>query len=132
VTNWAGLYDGWYGQPYALQFTQTTPETWLSRLFSGSRRGMRKDKALITALLGAAAGGTAASTYKRVDASNDALVLDSMGGQRSVETVTDINRATTSADVTNLLALMNLFSEVTTPPTNLNGLSLYGNPGGFI
>lgn len=58
----------------------------------------KSDRAVLLALLGVAPGANATDTYKRVIAS------DELGGARPIETVTNINRATTAADVTDLTA----------------------------
>lgn len=70
-----------------------------------SLESMRELRAAWLALTGAAAGGTATSTYSRVQApvGPDATVpvvtaIDALGGNRSIETATAINRATTAAD----------------------------------
>jgi len=70
------------------------------------RNQLRDEVAALGALIGAAAGGTATSTYKRVQTPTgpDQTVpvvtqIDALGGNRTIETVTVINRATTAADI---------------------------------
>lgn len=58
---------------------------------------MRKDRELITELLGAAAGEAALAQLKRVAHSTSEL-----GGVRSVETVDLVNRVTAAADDTDI------------------------------
>ncbi len=78
-------------------------ESRLARILA--RNQLRALNAVWTALTGAAAGGTATSTYKRVAApvGPDAAApvptqIDALGGNRVIETVTAIDRATTAAD----------------------------------
>lgn len=59
----------------------------------------KRDRALLNALVGAAPGGTATATQTRI--AHNRLEL---GGKRTMETETFVNRATTSADVTDLKA----------------------------
>ncbi len=67
-----------------------------------NRPGMRKVKELFLELIGVAPGAAALATHAQVQASTT-----ENGGKRTIETVTDINRATTAADVTQLLAIVN-------------------------
>jgi hypothetical protein len=73
-------------------------------------RRLRRDRELFDTLIGAAAGGTAALTEKRVVASRV-----EQGSKRPVETRTIINRATTAADVTNLKNMLSMDSKIATP-----------------
>lgn len=69
------------------------------------RSGFRKYSGLFAALIGAASGGAATKTHKQV--AEDAAISDlgnPGGGLRTIETVTDISRVTTAADVTALKA----------------------------
>jgi hypothetical protein len=58
--------------------------------------GQLAERALIVALLGAVAGGTATKTRARVVAAVE------LGGARPIETINVINRVTTAADVTQI------------------------------
>lgn len=81
------------------------------------RSGFRKNKALFSALLGAAAGGTATLTHKLIDEDSGPG-----GGVRTISTVTDINRATTATDVTNLKAMTSVVNFIPVPyPVDLSG-----------
>jgi len=73
----------------------------------------REQRALFTALIGAVAGGTATSTFSRVQApagpsgTPPAVTgTGDLGGLVPIETVTVINRATTAADVSYLKDIM--------------------------
>lgn len=69
----------------------------LSRQYFKLGRRTRVIRELLDTLIGAAAGGTASLTQKRIQHSRVEL-----GGVRVVETQTMINRASTATDVTNL------------------------------
>lgn len=72
------------------------------------RNGYRGINALFVELIGASTGGTATATHRQVGAPAGApqatvpgaTSVGDFGGNRVVETVTDVNRATTAADVT--------------------------------
>lgn len=100
-----------------------------------NKQQMREQRALFTAVLGAAAGGTATATYARVAppvATNQTVPqttgVGDLGGLVPIETVTVINRATTAADVA---YLKNMFDTSMV----MRGLSLQtdlsGNGAGF-
>lgn len=82
----------------------------LSRQYFKLGRRTRVIRELYDTLLGAAAGGTAALTQSRVQHSTTEL-----GGKRTVETQTLINRATTAGDVTDTKAYLSTDSKVATP-----------------
>lgn len=80
-------------------------ERQLAKLFR--RNQLRSLVAVMTALNGAVAGGTATASYKRVKApalpsagTPQPTYIGEMAGNRTIETQTDISRVTTSADVT--------------------------------
>lgn len=77
-------------------------------------------KALIYALLGAAAGGTATATKKQVQG-----VTGGPSGLATIETITLVNRATTAGDLT---ATQALFNRIPAPASYAADLS--GNGGG--
>ena len=72
----------------------------VARLFRRSRSGMRSLAALMKALNGAEVGQTATVTRYRVEGDDVELRGNTAagGGKRTIETVTKLNRATTSAD----------------------------------
>jgi hypothetical protein len=76
-------------------------------------------RTLAIALLGAATGGAASKTLARIEANVE------LGGKRTVETETLINRVTTAGDVTNLTNDLYSFTSKTTfgnsPPVNKDG-----------
>lgn len=107
-----------------------------------NKSGLRAQKALIANLLGNAAGDTVSATYARVAGSTDTashLPADvvTLGGARTIETVTDVNRATTAADVTELKRWFSnaLLSRNITQPTvygaDMNANKQVGGTGRF-
>lgn len=64
-----------------------------------NQRQNRKDRQLMNVLLGAVAGTTATATNKRV-----AHSASELGGKRTIETETLVNRASTAGDDTDLTA----------------------------
>jgi hypothetical protein len=97
--------------------TTSAPRRRIAQLLAD--KSMMDDRALINALLGAAAGSNATKTLSRVQAAED------LSGARTIETETLINRNTTAGDVTTLKAnLVNLTSKTTfgsSPVANLDG-----------
>lgn len=94
---WSGLYDNVFTGGHSLTVNKNNARTMMRNLIN--RVGMRKERALLDALIGAAAGGTATASRVRVEAVAGG---ENLGGMRNVETVSLINRATTAADVTDL------------------------------
>jgi hypothetical protein len=91
----------------------------ISQMMDG--RSLRSLRARIRALNGAAPGATATATVAEIDGSTPEL-----GGVRTINTVNLINRATTSADVTEINnTLADILTGLTTfgnsPPANLDG-----------
>ena len=106
MPSYSGLWNGVYRINYsALASNGNTFEqnnrtrTAFTKLISRDR-GTRKLMSLMRALNGVAPGGTATDTYrndKAPIANGDPL---SNGGKRTIQTVNDVNRATTAADQT--------------------------------
>lgn len=117
VTGYSGLYNNLlqnpnngaaagYAFPTAAQNGARQPQDkLLARIFK--RNGYRGINALMVELIGASTGGTATATHKQVgspagpnNSTPTVTGITDLGGARNIETVTDVNRATTSADVT--------------------------------
>lgn len=125
VTGWQGGFSNLlnsfngdplksYAFPTAAQNGARPPmDSQIARIFK--RNTYRGINALMIQLIGAAAGGTATATHKQVGAPNtgpEAAVpqvtgIGDFGGNRDIETVTDVNRATTASDVTWLSKYVN-------------------------
>lgn len=110
--------DFW-GPGYSLQNANSTFRKNLARDFL--RRFNLKDRELLRTLTGAAAGSTATKTVKRV-----AHSLVELGGKRTVEDLTLVNRATTAADVTDLKA--NILAYTSQPTTYARDKAKIGSP----
>lgn len=87
---------------------------------SMNREGFRYLTALFGGLVGAASGGNVTATHKRIGVTTSSGVagvqeLGALGGLRQVDTITDINRNTTAADVTALKEMV--FGVKTAPVT---------------
>lgn len=102
--------DFWGGS-YAFIRTDGGLRKRIARLLN--QKGMRKDRALINTLLGTVAGSTATATLKRVAHSTSEL-----GGSRTIETETLVNRATTAADDTDLTTNLLTYASRPTYPTD--------------
>ena len=123
MANWSGLWNGRYDQNYSGLGTNTSelngPQ--LQELARELRpRGMQKVRALITALLGVAPGGTATVSSKRIAGVADPTNPLTNGGRITPVTVTDMSRATTAGDVTTLNAAI-ATSRAPTYPVDRSG-----------
>lgn len=65
-----------------------------------NKNGLRALRKITEILTGAAPGTTATKTHKQVSARENAQ--GELGGKRTIETITDVNRATTAADATEI------------------------------
>lgn len=83
------------------------------------RRSMLALREIMETLNGAVAGSTALKTRARIEANSE------LGGARTIESVELVNRATVSADVTEINADILAYTTKTTfgasPPANLDG-----------
>jgi hypothetical protein len=124
TTAWSGFYGDGIGSnsSYSILVNKNPRRNGIRRTMN--REGFRAITELFDTLLGAAAGDTAAATHSRVAAPAD-VSIGAAGGTRTIDTITDINRASTAADIT---ALKELTFGVTTRPTYPRDLS--GNGGG--
>lgn len=98
-----------------------------------SRQGAREFHRALKVLTGAVAGGTATETYSRVSAPAGLTESQQLGGLRVIDTVTVINRATTSADETYIEAvqdrLKNMSPAIASYPADLSGNGGGGKAG---
>lgn len=124
MPSYSGLFNGVYGINHSLLTTaKGNDATAIARQLSRKTYGRASLRALFLALTGAAAGGTATTSHKRVDAF-DGLDGIQGGGKRDIETFTPINRATTAADETRVDAMLSQTSTPTYP------VDKSGNGGG--
>lgn len=86
------------------------------------RSGFRKTKELFDTLIGAAVGGAALLTHKQIAEDTSIGGVGGGGGLRTIETITDINRNSTAADITALKALtFNVKMQPSPYPVDLSG-----------
>lgn len=100
------------------------------------RRSVGDARAAFAALIGAAAGGTATATFKQVSAPSGPEAatpvvtgIGDFGGNRIIDTITQINRATTAADITELKKWVSdnsLLEQGITYPTAVGGVASQG------
>lgn len=94
----------------------------LSRtLFNRGNRALRR---LLLSLLGAGTGANATENQTRVQANQDMLQQFQGGGLVPIETVAQINRNTTAADLTNVTAALSR------SPVPVYAVDVSGNGGG--
>lgn len=116
VTGWSGLFnnllqipngaDAGLSFPTAAQNGARNPQDkLLARIFK--RNGYRNINGLMNGLIGAGTGSTVTVTHKQVGSPSGpsgttpvVTGITDLGGSRTIETVTDMNRATVAADVT--------------------------------
>lgn len=106
-----------------------------------ARRGLGDVRGALAALIGAAAGGTATVTFKQVSAPDGpeqsvpvVTSIGDFGGNRVIDTITQINRATTAADVTELKKWFDnsLLEAGITYPTTSGGVAVQGIRNGGV
>lgn len=117
--SYSGLFNDNNPAGYSLLVNKAPSRNRIRHMMN--KPGFREIKELFATLIGANAGGIATATYSRIKDEVGAVG----GGLRTIETVTDINRATTAADV---IALKEFTSAVPVNTTFVADLS--GNGGG--
>lgn len=112
MTSFSGLWDNEHGEPHALLSDTVkigNAQTALSRVFANRLYGRGATRELLFALVGAAAGGTATASHKRVAAERD-LENNVQGGARTIETVEHVDRVTTADDISDMKRALRLTS----------------------
>lgn len=90
---------GFWGELGGLTlFNTNTLNRRIARIFN--RNSMRKQRELAETLNGAAAGAAALAQHRQVLARENAQ--GELGGKRTIEVISDVNRNTTSADETQI------------------------------
>ena len=126
MPSYSGLWNGVYGVNYSALGTNNTKElnnterTLLSKSLSRTRGG-RMLASLIKALNGAAPGGTATATHRRIVSDVNAASPEVGGGVRATEVRNDVNRVTTAADETMIDAILDRTFAPTTYPRDRAG-----------
>lgn len=122
MTSYSGLWNNEFGENYsALSDSERVgnTKTALARVFAQRLYGRSSVRELLYALIGSAAGGNAAATHKRVKAESD-VNSNVLGGSRTIETHSAVDRVTTADDVTDLKAALHL-SPAPSYPTDKSG-----------
>ena len=88
-----------------------------------ARSGRREVRRALYALTGATVGTTATESYKQVDGPDGITNNAALGGLRTINTVTVINRATITADQTKLQTMLNYgySAPLSSYPTDTSG-----------
>jgi hypothetical protein len=126
MSTYSGLWNGHYGQTYSALGANNTVEqnnttrSHLTKLVARGR-GNRKLMALMRALNGVAAGGTAAVSHVQRTATPDLTAAYSGGGAVPIATVSDVNRVTTAADQTLINAIFDKVFAPSPYPTDASG-----------
>lgn len=122
ATSWSNFWGG--ANSYSL-LNARAAELAISRALMPAQ--FRSLRAVMRTLNGTAAGSTATATYARISAPAGLTDSEDFGGARVVDTITDINRATTAADVTYIDGLITRLASAN-PSTYATDAS--GNGGG--
>ncbi len=99
----SGLFDTI--QPSGHTLLETEPlEKRVSKVFR--HEGLRELKELMITLTGIVDGSTALSQFSRIAPDNTVGAAPGGGGQRTIDTIDAVNRATTSADEVRIIAML--------------------------
>lgn len=128
VTGWSNFW-GENPNSYAMLFSRSSHERRASLALS--RSGWRAYRELMLTLNGTAVGQTATDTYARVSAPDGLAFPSALGGVRTIDTVTSVNRVTATADKTMIdeRIINGLFDQDPSIPTGYP-TDLSGNGGG--
>lgn len=88
---------------YQPLFGRNAPEMDLSRVLA--RGGNRAFRRVLTTLNGSAVGSTATETRARISAPAGLTQNAQLGGSRAIDTITEINRVTATADMNYVAAV---------------------------
>ncbi len=103
TVEFSGLFDTI--QPTGHTLLETDPlEKRVSKLFR--KGGLRELKELMITLTGIVDGSTALAQFSRIAPDNTVGAAPGAGGQRTIDTITAVNRATTSADEVRIIAML--------------------------
>jgi hypothetical protein len=102
MAGWQGLWTNEAGVPagYSLLVDKSTQRNRIKRVMN--REQFRAIKELFDTLIGAAAGGAALATHARVGHPATPIAVAALGGSRTIDTITDINRVSAAGDITAL------------------------------
>ncbi len=120
------LFWGTTPGAYSMLGVESPVERGISRVFA--RQNERVAKRIIYTLLGASVGGTATETFAQISAPTGLTQSAALGGLRTVDTVTAVNRATTAADLTYMQSMITRM--INTPTIANYATDASGNGGG--
>jgi hypothetical protein len=113
--SYSGLWNNEYGEDHALLANRTgNQRTRAARVFANKQGAQAAEAEIVRTLNGAATGSTALQTEKRIaDQSNADSLDNNNGGVRQIDTITNVNRVTTSADQSTIDDYLSLDSKPT-------------------
>jgi hypothetical protein len=127
MAGWQGLWTDLAGNPsgYSLLVDKNPIRNRIKRVMN--RKGMLAFSEIFDTLINDAVGATAARTHKEIGhAASTPVAVGALGGARTIDTITDVNRATVAADATELTEMV--FNVKTRPSTYPRDLSGNGGP----
>lgn len=125
MASWSGLFDHVHNTPHTLQSQRSSLKRRTNRLLR--QRGMKDVRELLLTLIGTAAGSAALAQTSRIEAVQGIGGALTLGGVRTVQTVDEVNRVTTAADVTELSAAFNESADTNAYPVDKAGPVLGDN-----
>ncbi len=129
---WSGLWNGVYNTDYAFTDARIAP---FERIINKMVRSMGHEGfvELIDTVVGASAGSAALKTHSQLKAKEDGPSEGyGYGGKRTIETVTVINRNSTSADVTAIKNMLGVSRYDLTRVVDRGGSTPVGNVYSFV
>lgn len=130
-TFWHNVAPAGQGSAYSLYGNRTANERRVDHHLG--KPGFKQYRRVMRALLGASVGGTATETVARVSAPAGLTESQLLGGVRTIDTITIVDRVTTSADLTAMQAITdrtyNMAPAIASYPTDLSGNGGGGKAG---
>lgn len=115
-----GYWETWNAGVLTLTTNASPMKRKIARVLHLSA-GLKGLRAIAIALDGVAPGATATRTHKQVQAVESPAAAGDVSGVRTIETVTDVNRATTAGDKTNIDGSIYAYPARPTYPANGDG-----------
>ena len=114
----SGLFDTIFPSGHTLLETEPL-EKRVSKVFR--HEGLRELKELMITLTGIVDGSTALSQFSRIAPDNTVGAAPGGGGQRTIDTIDAVNRATTPADEVRIIAMLEEIFVPATYPVDAGG-----------
>lgn len=122
---WSGLFNDVHTGGHSLQSARSSLKRRMNRLLR--QRGNKDVREILLTLIGVVPGSAALSQTARIEAVQGIGGALTLGGARTVETVDEVNRVTTSADVTELTAAFSESADTSAYPVDAAGPVLGDN-----